>query len=190
MKLSILIPTTPNRRALLDKLKEELYRQIDNKEVEIIELEDNFEMSIGEKRNKLVEMATGEYVVFIDSDDWVSEDYIDEMLKGISYNPDVIGIHCFLDSDNPRPFVHSLQYDTWKKIAGVETKPPSHLTPIKKSIAIQVPFIHKNYMEDTTFAKDLMKSKLLKTEWISDKVLYFYRYDVEKSDSVKNRHKF
>ena len=32
-----------------------------------------FEMSVGEKRNKLIHMAKGEYFSFIDDDDLVSE---------------------------------------------------------------------------------------------------------------------
>ena len=37
-------------------------------------------MSVGEKRNKLINMAKGEYFSFIDDDDLVSEEYVDQVL--------------------------------------------------------------------------------------------------------------
>ena len=37
-------------------------------------------MSVGEKRNKLIHMAKGEYFSFIDDDDLVSEEYVDQGL--------------------------------------------------------------------------------------------------------------
>ena len=33
-------------------------------------------MTIGEKRNRLLSLATNDYTVFIDDDDWIHEDYV------------------------------------------------------------------------------------------------------------------
>lgn len=80
MILSILVCTTHDRKDMFDKLHEELNRQrwasgMDS-EVEILYECDNKEISVGAKRQLLIERATGEFVVFIDSDDWVSTNFI------------------------------------------------------------------------------------------------------------------
>src|SRR6478736_2156247 len=91
IKLSILIPTVVGREEKLQRLMDVLDPQFDElvKEaintgempVEIIIDKDNKEVSIGAKRQRLLERAMGEYVVFIDDDDLVSETYIQDILN-------------------------------------------------------------------------------------------------------------
>ncbi|SCM92825.1 Uncharacterized protein BWINRASL_01028 [Bacillus mycoides] len=47
-----------------------LYEQAQNKPVEILVLLENKKRTTGEKRNILVEQAKGEYVAFVDDDEW------------------------------------------------------------------------------------------------------------------------
>jgi len=79
MLLSILIATVPPRRKYLNRLLFNLQEQIviNNlmDKIEIIIYEDDFEKSLGEKRNVLNQTAKGRYVVIIDDDDMVSENY-------------------------------------------------------------------------------------------------------------------
>ena len=67
--LSILICTIKSREAYLKELIEELDYQIQFKEVQVLWLGDNKSMSVGAKRNKLLSIADGEWVCFIDDDD-------------------------------------------------------------------------------------------------------------------------
>lgn len=79
MDLSILIPTVPIRKNLLDNLLSILNKQIkDNNlenRVEVLVFEDNFENSVGKKRNILCERAKGKYVLVLDDDDMISDDF-------------------------------------------------------------------------------------------------------------------
>lgn len=79
MDLSILIATVPPRKKYLNRLLTNLQKQIvDNKledRIEIIVYEDDFEKVLGEKKNTLYQSAKGKYVVSIDDDDEVSDDY-------------------------------------------------------------------------------------------------------------------
>lgn len=79
MDLSILIPTVPIRKPLLGSLLSILNKQIQDNNlqnrVEILVYEDNFEKSVGEKRNVLYENARGKYVLILDDDDMVSDDF-------------------------------------------------------------------------------------------------------------------
>ena len=87
MKWSILICTLENRKHFLERLLNILLPQIGEYAVEcdvytgaveIRILRDNKEMAVGEKRNKLIHMAQGEYFSFIDDD--ISDDYIQTLL--------------------------------------------------------------------------------------------------------------
>ena len=93
MKLSILIPSIPERFETVIPLIENLQNQIGDKDVEVLLLSDNMKMSIGEKRQKLKELAKGEYWAFVDDDDDISDDYIEQLLKGVESGKDVITFH-------------------------------------------------------------------------------------------------
>src|SRR5689334_14419888 len=135
MKWSILICTFKERQEFLNKLLECLHNQLKQvgreefttllevngdhyfnsviyKDVEIIICCDERNLSIGKKRNLLLQKASGEYVTAIDDDDLVSDFYISEILKGIETNADccsLIGEITF-DGANPKIFKHSTEY--------------------------------------------------------------------------------
>lgn len=53
-------------------------------------------------RNRGIEVALGEYILFVDSDDWVSGEYVKELLGVVQQNPSslVISGFCFIDEVN------------------------------------------------------------------------------------------
>jgi len=73
--LTIMIPTTIDRDELYERLVAELANQMAeqrlelNKDIEIVSIRDNKEISVGLKRQQLLEMATGIWVSGFDSDD-------------------------------------------------------------------------------------------------------------------------
>ena len=66
---------------LFDKLNEQISKFQDK--VELLVLIDNKKRTLGAKRNEMIGLAKGEYVVFIDDDDLVSEDYVESILEAI-----------------------------------------------------------------------------------------------------------
>ena len=102
MKLSILIPTLEERREQLDELYsviEDQCRRVEHflfndnvyvhrfPAVEIIWCRDAGERSVGAKRQLLLDMATGDYIAFIDDDDNIPDDYIAKVLNAIEPKP-------------------------------------------------------------------------------------------------------
>jgi glycosyltransferase involved in cell wall biosynthesis len=77
MTLSILICSLPGRIKYLSELLNVLNPQIEGEEI-IINI-DKYK-TIGAKRNDLLNASKSDYVCFIDDDDMVSEDYLDEIL--------------------------------------------------------------------------------------------------------------
>ena len=113
--LSILIPSLNERSEMLKKLESELHRQIGDRNVEVVHVSDDRQMSIGQKRMMLLTMAKGEYITYVDDDDWIPEDYIDRILVALENKPDccsMTGRITFSDGYS-RPFIHSLKYDKW-----------------------------------------------------------------------------
>jgi len=173
----VLIPSLVDRREKLESLEKHLRDQIGDKAVEVVNMTDEGQMSIGQKRTMLLIMAKGEYVTFVDDDDSVSPDYIDKILKALESKPDccsMTGRITFSDGYS-RPFIHSLRYDRW--IDDHENKvyyrPPNHLNVVRKDLALKAGFPMINSGEDRVYSSRLFPL-LNKEEWIEG-VLYEYK---------------
>ena len=101
MKLSILIASLVSRTELYRTLASHLKQQMQGLEdqVELLVLTDAKEVSTGVKRQKLLERAKGEHVVFIDDDDWVPDYYVREMLHACSFGMDCVAINGTMTTD-------------------------------------------------------------------------------------------
>lgn len=175
--LSVLIPSLNERSEMLEKLKSELHHQIGDRDVEVVHVSDDRQMSIGQKRMMLLTLAKGEYVTYVDDDDWIPENYIDRILIALEKKPDccsMTGRITFSDGYS-RPFIHSLRYDKW--IDDHENKvyyrPPNHLNVVRKDLALKAGFPMINSGEDRVYSARLFPL-LNKEEWIEG-VLYEYK---------------
>lgn len=187
MKLSILIATIPSRADMLNKLVTELIRQ-QSKYGDLVEiLGCSDDKSIGAKRNELLQSSSGEYVCFIDDDDWVSSTYIDDIFDAIKTDPDCVSLRGVItwDGASPEIFEHSLKYKHYithtMPVDGIKyERYPNHLNTIKSSIAKQFKFPEINHGEDKAWADLINESGLLKKEIYIDKILYHYIYITNK----------
>ncbi len=184
MKLSILIPSLENRKAQLAVLKLELYSQCqkigEENSIKILTEIDNGETPTGKKRNILLQRAIGKYVAFFDDDDFPTPDYMPTLFEGIKKDRDCISLRGIytVDGENPEIFEHSIRYKAWRTTTN-EVKYeryPNHLNCIKTEIAQQVIFPEIYHGEDKSWSDKLFESKLIKTEYYTDEIIYLYRH--------------
>lgn len=181
--LSVLIATVVGRAERFNKLHAELARQAEGHPVEILHLCDNKEISVGLKRQRLLEMATGEYVCFVDDDDWIAANYVESILRALGHKPDCVGfeIRCTTNGANIKRAVASMRYKDWceNRDGYAFCRSPYHKVPIKRSIALKVGFPDLRYAEDRVYSKGV--TALIKTEIFVPEQLYLYRFSTEEN---------
>lgn len=195
--LSILIPTLPERSEMLERLLRQINSQLENlgarEKVQVVILSDNRELTIGAKRNELMRQAKGRYVAFIDDDDEIGSEYFAQVLEGIErYAPDVFGITGVMRWQRSRTlrtnhrFTHSIEYSRWFDRGQGKLKeyfrPPNHLNPMRREIAIQFPFKEVSFAEDKDWSERIANSGLLVKECRINPPIYYYNFNPYKKN--------
>lgn len=200
--LSILIATLPSREANLKALLRSLYIQCgkcialdevaekqlsygihDFGNVEIITALDNKQITVGAKRQKLLNIAKGEYVCFIDDDDTILDGYIPLILKACESKPDCIGFDGYITTNraNKQLFEISKDFKTWYTKDNIHYRTPNHLSPVKRNIAILAGFQDKQKGEDAAYSNKILP--MLNTEVKINEQLYYYNFDTTKTET-------
>lgn len=185
--LSILICSvnTEERQIKLKKLINELNRQISRnlaeELVEIIIDTDNMEKSVGEKRNDLIGKAQGEFICFIDDDDFITENYLNIILSNINSGIDILliaieHIKNGLNKNNIRPSLYINNLNTGEAVFKTNH---FHLCPHKKSIAKNVLFECVNFAEDMIYSQKMVR--YINNSFSISEPIYIYFDNLEKS---------
>jgi glycosyltransferase involved in cell wall biosynthesis len=181
MILSILICTLPSRREMFQSLYGKIIGQISacgaEYEVEVL-WDENTNITTGRKRNYLIDMAKGTFIVFIDDDDEVSEDYVESILNAIKENPqvDCIGMAGYITFDGAKrkDWSISITHGHWHETPEFYLRTPNHISPVKREIAKNCKFPEISYGEDMEYSKRILP--FCKNETYIDKQLYHYKY--------------
>jgi glycosyltransferase involved in cell wall biosynthesis len=191
---SVLIISIPSRIEKLSKLYDFLIKQIGDLPVEVLCLIDNKAMTIGEKRNRMLQTARGKYLAFLDDDDMVSDDYISSIIYAIQNYPesDVVAFnqHCTV---NGKEFMVDFDLNNNNEPAIMDAngnyhnirRKPFHMCVWRSIIAKNTPFQDISYGEDLAWIINL--SMRCKKQYKINKVLHYYRYDDRTSESIQFR---
>jgi len=180
MKLSVLIATMPKRKWKFHRLLNILESQVPmNGCVEIL-WDDSMDYNIGVKRNKLLERAVGDYIVFIDDDDLISSDYTRKILQAMVGNPDCIGISGVITTNgkDEKQWHISKEYGTWWEKNDVYYRTPNHISPVKREIALKIGFPEIPYGEDAVYSRNIHPQ--LKTENLVTGNIYTYKFKTKR----------
>jgi len=179
VRLSILICHLNGRSESLARLLGSIQRQVVSaldKKIEVLVEGDDGDMSVGKKRNMLLEKATGEYSAFVDDDDTIAEDYVQSIYDATKTGPDCVGIDGIMKIQGQAlPFRHSIEYQGWYTGVDAYYRTPNHLNPIKTAIARKIGFPEIDNGEDRLFSESVRR--LLNTEVYIDHPIYFYEKD-------------
>lgn len=177
MILTICLPTIETRKPQFMALENYIRKQLTS-DVEIVSLCDNKEISIGSKRQKLLEMAQGRHVVMIDDDDEITEDYVSSIVAGLSGDPDCVGFQIECHGMPGKLANVSNKYRDWAENEdGFDyVRTPYYKVPIRLQFCRQIGFSDMRWREDHDFSKRLKDSGLVKSEFYIPRVLYKYRY--------------
>jgi hypothetical protein len=165
MRLSILIATMPKRDASLQRLLEHIWAQALKRPREVEVIIDAGEGSTGAKRQSLLGKSRGEFVAFIDDDDWIAGDYVDRILAAIAAVPtaDCVEFHVEMRQRGEVSVGHcSIRYAGWATTNRVYTRCPNHLSPVRRVHALRAGFPDKTIGEDYDYSMRLRP--YLKTE--------------------------
>ena len=189
MKFSILIAAVPSRVwTVYPRLINHLEMQTQGRDdVEILALLDNKKRSVGAKRNALLSIANGEYLAFIDDDDMVAADYVESIMNALYANPtaDCVVFDCVTTVNN-KPYVYSkysVSYGGYRQEGNQWWGLPAHTMVWKSNIAKKHMYKDLNYEEDVRWVKEACVD--IKNEVRIDKVLYFYFYNSEKTETLR-----
>lgn len=185
MLLSIVIPSIPSR---IDKFFLPLYSKIEEQaagyDVEILAFFDNKKRSIGFKRDGLVKLAKGDYIVMVDDDDDVSSKFVPEIITAITENPniDLITFNMKASINGGNWFVvrYDLSFENEEarqengKWVDIKRK-PFHNMVWKSSIAKSEEFPDASYGEDYHWAKRLHPK--VQSSYNINRVLSYYRFN-------------
>ena len=195
MKLSIIIPYF-NTKEYTDELLNVLESQLTD-DVEVLVVDDGSDEPYctqiervkvlrvkhsgqSKARNLGINRTSGDYVQFIDSDDLVSDDFIQRILEKIEDDPDIIEFSWRSLNCNGASFNYRVR-------EGERLTNPSACTrTFKRSYIGKVRFTEKkDACEDEDFSRRLgYLYKPVKVSTISD-YLYFYRTDAEGSNTKR-----
>src|SRR5215472_4904208 len=181
--LSILTPAVPSRIFAINVLQKALADQIGTRPVEHLVLVDNKRRTVGEKRDALLRAARGTYVAFVDDDDMVAPNYVAELLKASTQQPDVITF-CQQARVNGEPATVEFKLGNGNepfKPDVVVKRNAWHVCAWVRTLVIQSHFPAVNYGEDWAFAEPLCK--LAKKEVHIPQVLHYYRHSTEHSEA-------
>jgi glycosyltransferase involved in cell wall biosynthesis len=172
-----------SRERLFTSVLSEVRRQIQEASeirVEVLWESDNGEMTLGQKRNVLMDRCNGTYHCFIDDDDVIAPDFIKTFVpmihSGVEYDcASFVGAH-YLKGVFNKLFHHSLEYTKWDELPNRFIRCVSPMNMIRTSIVRQIRYKDIRNTEDAEFSFRLLASGLLKTEYKIDPNHPIYHY--------------
>lgn len=192
--LSILIPITPDRKTVVQPLLKKIGFELSDEQlhndgewvnkwedefsgVELIMHQDNRELTLGEKRERLYQMASGQFSWQIDSDDDIADNGLELVLEAIINNPAVPCItfkeKCIINGEY-KSSIFSIRYNDWQDEFDCYNfvRTPFYKSVIRTDIAKSVPFERIRLGEDHAWSKAIRP--WLTSEYFIDQEIYYY----------------
>lgn len=186
--LSILIPTIKERAGMFTVLHNEVIRQvkyIDDTHPTLGQIEVLFDdsaryldggLSIGHKRQALLDRSKGKYVCFLDDDESIAPNYAETLVRLCVQNKDVCTFRNISKLDNFWMIVNmGLAYQNNEATPRTTVKrKPWHICPVKSVYAKKYRFDNLNYGEDWHWMEKVLRH--CRTEAKTDAIIHQYNH--------------
>lgn len=196
--LSILCATTPDRAPMFDLLHGELLKQIyymhhihtSLGEIEIV-IDDSKRfldggLSIGKKREALVQRATGRYLCFLDSDETIAPNYVETLVRLCCEEKDVCTFRAIAKLDNYWTLIDMSLMNSENQEStpyGIVYRNAWHVCPVRSEFAKRYSFEDVSYGEDALWMNKVLQN--CKTEAHVDLILLQYNHSTFTSEADK-----
>lgn len=196
--LSILVPTVVGREEVFNRLMMKLQSTYSGDCVEYYYEKDNKEMTLGEKRQLMYQMASGLFSWEIDDDDDVADNAIQSIIDVIKLSGEYIDCitfqeHCIMNGKEYSSN-HLLEYNDWEGDGNGLLwdgfhfhRTPFYKDVIKTEIARSVPFEPIRFGEDHAWSRALKPH--LKKEVHIPRNIYYYIHN-SKPEEFNERYGF
>jgi len=193
-----LMPTIPQRKFQFERLFKNVKTQIDYCYVAhptlgtcqiIYDNGASFRqggLSIGNKRQSLLDQAKGLYICFLDDDEAVSPDYVETLLRLVYLDKDVCVFRSLAKLSNNWALVDMSLKNNNKQINpdSITKRTPWHICPVRIGFAQQYKFSDSNYGED--FGWFSMVLKHCRSEAHTDRIIHQYNHGAHsEADKIK-----
>lgn len=167
MILSVLIPAISVRTSTLSRSLWYLQQQTGDFEILVHPGDD---VGLGDKTNRLIQEAAGEYVVVVDDDDYLVPHYMRTVLPFLESGPDFVGYRILALWDGK--FWLSIAHDAKNEFGSLTLdRGVCSKMPIRRSIASQV-MLGNEFEADWPWAQRV--HELVETSLFIDEHLYVY----------------
>lgn len=191
-KLSILIPTIPERSHLFGDLYAKLRTQIEKLPVPLGGVEIYYletpkfiygGLSVGKKREALINMAKGEYLCFVDDDETIAPNYIEQLVRLCNIGADIVTFKSIFKCDYYWGIANmSLHHPINEQATpyGEFKRKPFHICPVKTTIAQRCKLPDINNAEDWAYMEQVLPQ--CTTEVHTEQILHQYNHSVNLSE--------
>jgi cellulose synthase/poly-beta-1,6-N-acetylglucosamine synthase-like glycosyltransferase len=131
--LNVCIPSIIERRDKLAALIQRIEQLAEGYDVKILFAVDNKEMSIGAKRQALLNACAADYMVMLDDDDNLHDEYFEHVMPLLEKNPDCVGYYELVVGKTVQEVKHSITCKQWTDSPLQRT--PFYKTPIRTELA-------------------------------------------------------
>lgn len=188
MLLTVGVLSVLSRLDRLAALLGDLSRQADGLSAEILCLFDNKRRTIGAKRNAMLDIARGRFIMFVDDDDRVEPDYVQSVLQAILANPNtdcvVFDVLVHIHGQSQKVCKYGVELSHGED-GGAYYRLPNHVMCHRVDIARRFPYQDISYGEDDIFAAAIRNS--IGSQIRIPKILYHYQANESTSEAIKHR---
>ena len=141
---------------------------------------------VSSARNYGIEKARGEFLLFVDGDDYIAPNTLEVFEEYLKYNPDIIVFDYYTDNNGALKKVHSYDDTVEDKVNRYITSVPSPCNKLfSKKLFENIKFLKNVYYEDLATIPKL--AKLTDNIIFIEQSLYYY---VKRNNSIMNNMKY